>query len=111
EDEPEKARVEVGFPGSASMNLPGIGELPYSIALFQQGTEMRRVPHGVHFVINGQSHGQLPADFVRTRLQFPYLSDELLVSVDCTQMAEDVREDFFMASRDRLRRNETYYKV
>jgi hypothetical protein len=111
EADPEKARVDPGFPASASMNLPGVGELPYKIALFQEGTEMKRVPHGVHFVVNGQSHGQLPADFVSSRLQFPYLSDELLVSVDCTAMDEDAREDFFMASRDRLRRNDTYYKV
>jgi hypothetical protein len=111
EDEPQEAKVETGFPASASMNLPGIGDLPYAIALFQLGTEMSRVPHGVHFAINGQSHGQLPADFVPSKLQFPYLRNELLVSVDCTHMAEDVREDFFMASRDRLRRNETYYKV
>jgi hypothetical protein len=111
EDEPEKAKVEAGFPASATLNLAGIGNLPYTIALFQHGTEMRRVPHGVHFVINGQSHGQLPADFVPSKLQFQYLSSELLVSVDCTHMSEDVREDFFMASRDRLRRNETYYAV
>jgi len=111
EGDAEKAKVEEGFPASASMNLPGIGDLPYTIAVFQHGTEMRRVPHGVHFVINGQSHGQLAADFVGSRLQYPYLSNELLVSVDCTNMAENAREDFFMASRDRLRRNDTYYKV
>lgn len=111
EADPEKAKVDPGFPASASMNLVGIGNLPYTIALFQQGTEMKRVPHGIHFVVNGQSHGQLPADFVSSRLQFPYLSGELLVSVDCTEMEENAREDFFMASRDRLRRNDTYYKV
>lgn len=111
EPDSEKAKVETGFPASASMNLAGIGDLPYTIAVFQHGTEMKRVPHGVHFVINGQSHGQLAADFVGSKLQFPYLSDELLVSVDCTNMAENAREDFFMASRDRLRRNDTYYKV
>lgn len=111
EDEPEKTRVESGFPASASMDLPGIGALPYTIALFQEKTEMSRVPHGVHFVINGQSHGQLPSDFVTRSLQFPYLRSDLLVSVDCTHMAAEVREDFFMSSRDRLRRNETYNKV
>ncbi len=111
QEDGDKTRVEVGFPASASMNLTSIGDLPYTIALFQQGTEMRRVPHGVHFIVNGQSHGQLPADFVRRQLQFPYLSDELLVSVDCTNMTENAREDFFMASRDRLRRNEIYYRV
>jgi hypothetical protein len=111
EEDGDKTRVEAGFPASASMNLTSIGDLPYTIALFQQGTEMRRVPHGVHFIVNGQSHGQLPPDFVRRQLHFPYLSDELLVSVDCTYMAENAREDFFMASRDRLRRNEIYYRV
>ena len=54
-------------------------------------------------------HGQLPADFVSRRLKFDYLRDFLLVSVDCTNM--DEREDFFMASRDRTRRNDVYYAI
>ena len=63
------------------------------------------------FTLNGQRHGTLPDDFTRGRLNFDYLSRHLLVSVDCTRMEENAREDFFMASRDRIRQNEAYASV
>jgi hypothetical protein len=100
--------VEAGFPASALLDLPETGTLPYSIVVFTPERAGRRTPKGVYFTINGQVHGQAPADFVSRRLKYEYLKDELFVSVDCTGMREDVREDFFMASRDRLRKNETY---
>src|SRR5262249_4991897 len=76
--------------------------------LLKEEYASRRFPHGVFFTLNGQVHGDLPANFISTALKFDYLQGHLLVSVDCTEMNPDVREDFFMASRDRLRRNEVY---
>lgn len=114
EDEGESTKLEDGFPAYAELDLSGIGRLPYRIAVFKEGTKKRHVPHGIFFVVNGQVHGQLPSDFVRRRLRFDYLNDErgpLLVSVDCTAMDSIVREDFFMASRDRVRRNEVYAEI
>jgi hypothetical protein len=61
--------------------------------------------------VNGQVHGGLPSDFVARHLKFDYLKDHLLVSIDCTGMEPTVREDFFMASRDRVRKNEAYDEV
>src|SRR5439155_25760986 len=40
-----------------------------------------------------------------------YLGRNLLLSVDCTEMDQAVREDFLMASRDRVRRNEAYDEI
>jgi len=111
EDAPEDAKVEPGFPAFADLNLAGVGALPYRIAVFRHGIDARHVPHGVFFTVNGQSHGSLPADFVSRHLKFDYLKDHLLVSVDCTGMDPTVREDFFMASRDRVRKNEVYDEV
>src|SRR6266704_2335912 len=107
--EPESAKIEPGF-GSvyADLTLPGIGHLPYRLVVFKEEVEPRHIPHGVFFNINGQAHGALPADFITRQLKFDYLKDHLLVSVDCTAMEDTVREDFFMASRDRIRRNEVY---
>lgn len=110
DEEVESAKLERGFPASAKLNLQGIGPLPYLIALYTEDTNTRRVPHGVHFAINGQSHGQLASDFIK-RIGFAYLDNDVLVSVDCTQMDENVREDLIMPSRDRLRRNEDYYAL
>lgn len=111
DEAPEDSKVEAGFPAFADLDLPGVGPLPYRIAVFRHGVDPRHVPHGVFFTVNGQVHGSLPADFVSRHLKFDYLKDHLLVSVDCTGMDPTVREDFFMASRDRVRKNEVYEDV
>lgn len=112
----DSAKLEEGFPAYSELRLSNIGTLPYRIAVYKEGINKRRVPYGVFFVINGQVHGSLPADFVSRRLKFDYLTGAkdrgpLLVSVDCTNMELNVREDFFMASRDRVRRNEVYGEI
>jgi hypothetical protein len=104
----DRQQVESGFPASATVNLPSTGELPYSIVVFKPEKASKRTPHGLFFTVNGQVHGQAPADFVSRRLGFDYLAGELFVSIDCTNMNSEVREDFFMASRDRVRRNQVY---
>lgn len=110
-DEGSATTVEEGFPVPGELNISKTGPLPYRIAVFREEVASRHVPHGVFFSVNGQVHGRLPADFVRSRLKFDYLSGHLLVSVDCTNMIEQVREDFFMASRDRIRQNDVYDEV
>jgi hypothetical protein len=104
-------RVEPGFPATATLNLPAVGQLRYRVAVFRPDVDSRRVPHGVFFSLNGQVHGSLPPDFVSRKLEFEYLRGHLLVSVDCSQMHTRVREDFFMASRDRLRQNDIYDEI
>ncbi len=107
----DDANVEPGFPAYAGLNVPNVGRLPYQIAVFTHDVKSRHVPNGVFFTVNGQVHGRLPLDFTRTHLKFDYLSGHLLVSVDCTNMEGLIREDFFMASRDRIRQNEVYEQV
>ena len=104
-------RVEPGFPATAEMNVEGVGGLPYRIVVWGEEVNNRHVPNGVFFAVNGQVHGRLPQEFTRSSLGFDYLRRHLLVSVDCTQMDESAREDFFMASRDRIRQNEAYKAV
>lgn len=99
-------QVESGFPAYADLTLQTTGRLPYSIVVYQEGIDPRHAPHGIFFTVNGQVHGALPSDFVSRRLKFDYLKDHLMVSVDCTQMPGETREDLFMASRDRIRHNE-----
>lgn len=104
-------KLENGFPGSGELDLPGIGRLPYQVAVYKPHTKKEHVPQGVYFDINGQVHGQLRSDFVSRRLKFDRLKDDLFVAVDCTNMEPRAREDFFMASRDRVRRNEDYSRI
>ena len=55
---------------------------------------------------NGQTQGHLPRDFFkRDSLKLKPLAEDMLVFVDCDQMSDDVREDLFMPSRDRLTDN------
>jgi hypothetical protein len=103
------SKFEKGLgPAYGELNLPGIGHLPYKLFLLKEDYKARNFPHGVYFTLNGQVHGDLPANFVSSTLKFDYLSKNLLVSIDCTLMDQAVREDFLMASRDRVRRNEAY---
>ena len=106
-----RSRVEEGFPASASLTLPNAGELDYKLVVFKDELDARRIPSGVVFTINGQVHGELPADYIARRLKFEYLKGHLLVSVDCSHMEGRAREDFFPGARDRIRRNETYYEI
>lgn len=108
QDYEEDSRLEDGFPAAAVLDLPGIGSLGYKIAVYRPEVNTRRVPHGVFFTVNGQVHGSLPPDFISRRLEFDELRSHLLVSVDCTTMPDQVREDLIMGSRDRLRKNKDY---
>jgi hypothetical protein len=98
-------------PAYGEINLPNIGRLPYRAFLLKEEYSSRNFPHGVYFTLNGQVHGELPANFVTSVLKFDCLSGYLMVSVDCTEMNPTVREDFVMASRDRVRRNEVYDEI
>lgn len=111
-EDSEGSRAEKGFPAYADLTIPAVGRLPYQIAVFKEATGVkRREPIGVYFMLNGQVHGQLPSNFVSSKLHFDYLADSMLASVDCTGMNPEVREDFFMASRDRLRKNDVYDQI
>ena len=109
EEEAVDLKFEKGLsPAYGELNLAGIGRLPFRLFLLKEDFDAGNFPHGVYFTLNGQVHGDLPANFIGTTLRFDYLSRTLLVSVDCTEMVPAAREDFLMASRDRVRRNEVY---
>ena len=57
----------------------------------------------VLFSLNGQVHGSYTSEFVSRALKMPLLKDYLLVHVDCSKLHMAVRNELFMASRDRLK--------
>lgn len=103
-----KSKMEDGFPGTASISPQGLGTLPISVAVWKEEVELKYVPTGVYFLVNGQVHGSFGQEFISRRLKFDYIGDNILVAVDCTNMDRAIAEDLFMASRDRLRKNEHY---
>ncbi len=60
----------------------------------------------VIFSMNGQVHGHLTSEFITRSLKFPLLKDHLIIHVDCTGVKTSVRNELFMASRDRLKGGE-----
>ncbi|MBT9372606.1 hypothetical protein [Rhizobium sp. CSW-27] len=61
----------------------------------------------VLFSLNGQVQGSYSSEFVTRGLKMPLLKDYLLVHVDCTDLHLEVRNELFMASRDRLKASDT----
>jgi hypothetical protein len=71
------------------------------------GLTRYRKREGVLFVRNGQTQGTLPKDFFRRdAMKMKTLADDLLVFIECDGMTDEVREDLFMPSRDRLTEND-----
>ena len=59
--------------------------------------------YGVVFSLNSQTQGHRPSQFFhRMDVGMGYLSNSLLVHVDCTALSPQTRDDLFMASRDRI---------
>ena len=110
-DGTESPTMEPGFPATMTLTLPEIGRLPVRIGVWKGAVDKRNFPTGVFFLVNGQVHGQFRGDFISRQLKFDYIRDHILVSVDCTGIERSVAEDLFMASRDRLRKNEHYEDI
>jgi hypothetical protein len=60
----------------------------------------------VLFSVNGQVHGHYTSEFITRSLKFPLLKDYLLIHVVCTGIRTELRNELFMASRDRLKDGE-----
>lgn len=65
----------------------------------------------VLFSINGQVHGHYTSEFVSRSLKMSLLKDYLLIHVDCTSVRLELRNELFMASRDRLKDGEESRKL
>jgi hypothetical protein len=96
---------EPGFDGGTPLNIMELGEAGLELAVIKEEADRtnKRYPAGVFFTVNGQLHGQLGPEFFKHRLKLDYVADSLVVSVDCTNLDQAVREDLFMPSRDRMR--------
>jgi len=116
-DDSSNGQLESGFPDSGSINLEGIGELPLVVIVYKakdkkgELIKTRRIPNGIAFTVNGQVHGQLPKSFIDSKLDYSYISKYMIVAVDCTSMKPEVREDFFMTSRERFRIGDKYEAI
>jgi hypothetical protein len=102
--EDTRTNLEEGFPNSSTISVSR-EKMICQIFAFKKGqSEKYRKDEGIIFTINGQTHGHLPLSFFsRKSVGMAYLSDSILVTIDCANFSGRTREDLFMNSRDRLR--------
>ena len=106
-EEDKRENLEAGFPSSTKISVMG-QNLNVSIFAFKDGAEENyKKDQGVLFTVNGQTQGVISkAFFTRNRVSLGYVSNSILVVVDCSDLQGRLREDLFMNSRDRLRGGE-----
>ena len=107
------SNLEEGFPASCPISVEG-EPMKATIYAFTKGrADTYRGNEGIIFSVNGQTHGHLPKDFFNRKKagQLNYISDSILVTIDCSNISGRVREDLFMNSRDRLSGKEIRYAI
>jgi len=102
-DDDKRENLEDNFPSSGELTIDG-QKMNYSIYAFKSDKrETYAGNEGIIFIVNGQTHGSLPKNFFGNKLVgMSYLSDSILVLVDCTETSRRMHEGLFMNSRDRL---------
>lgn len=103
-EEDTRDNLESGFPTHFEFKVSGETMRATLFAFKKGGADKYRKREGILFTINGQTHGVIRNDFfARKAVGMAYLSDSLLVIVECDGIGARTREDLFMNSRDRLR--------
>jgi len=80
-------------------------KFPAEVTIFKDNTDKQEFIDKLAavFTINGQVHDHLTNAFVTSNAKLPYLSGSLLINIDCTAISPHIRNELFMASRDRMR--------
>ena len=98
-------------------NLPKFGKLYITVYVFKVRAQDRDVKKtkeyirreyfknnmSVLFSLNGQVQGHYTSEFITRSLKLSLLKDYLLIHVDCSELHTNMRNELFMASRDRLK--------
>lgn len=86
-------------------DLGKFGKRNIEITLFKSDiskTEFTTHNDAIFFTINGQTHATIGRSFLKTKCNLYYLADYLLIHIDCSDIEPHIREEVFMASRDRM---------
>jgi len=96
--------VEDGFPDTVQFSLESGEKFSARIYAFRKGkAKTYRKSEGIVFVVNGQTHANMPKTFFdRRKVKMGRLADSILIVVDCSTISGRSHEDLFMNSRDRL---------
>ena len=99
-DRPDK--IEAGLDTGTPLNIPNVGQIQLRVVLFKEDSA-ERIPAGIFFIVNGQLHHELDEYFVSRKTKMDYIAGSLVVIADCTTLSPIIKEDLFIASRDRMR--------
>jgi hypothetical protein len=116
-DSPED--IEPGLDTGTPLSIDKVGRVRMRITVVKEDTVRGRNPKypkgGVFFTVNGQLHSELDKGFIERWTKLDYIAGTTIVTVDCTQLPERIREDLFLGSRDRMRdcdeRDTLYYAI
>lgn len=111
--EDKGSNLEDGFPASCPISVEGQAMTATIYAFAKAKADTYRRNEGILFAVNGQTHGHLTREFFNRKNagQLNYISDSILVTVDCSNVSGRVREDLFMNSRDRLSHKEIRFAI
>jgi hypothetical protein len=104
----DKGRIEPGVDTGGPMEVSEVGRAHIRAVVLKEPEDGKksgsdRYAGGVFFNVNGQLHSELGTDFISRRTRYDYIAKDMIVIVDCTELPQRVREDLFLASRDRMR--------
>ena len=102
--------VEAECPIGGELMVKG-QRLPVLVYVFTESVKGKRdtymAKYGVLLTVNGQKHGSFPQGFFSTSaVDKSYIRDSMAAVVDCTDISPELRDNLFMASRDRMRLND-----
>lgn len=105
-----KGRLEEGFEDGASIQIKlSTGEtIPAEVRVFKavkgSDSEDDQPQTGLRALINGQSHAKRDSQFFRTKaVDKEHLAGSILVTLDCTELGQALRNALFMSNRETFR--------
>jgi hypothetical protein len=103
-------KLEEGFEEGASVSIKlSTGEtIPAEVRVFRQekdvSDEQDQAQTGLRALINGQSHASRDAQFFRTKaVNKEHIAGSMLVTLDCSDLGQDSRNNLFMSNRETFR--------
>jgi hypothetical protein len=105
--------LEPGFPDSGVI-AANTGDIPVEVIAFKagEGRSFLAAQAAIFLAVNGQVHGTLTRRFLtRESIKLDFIKNDVMVVLNCSSLPERVREELFMASRDRLREGEVQQNI
>ena len=88
--------------------------IPYKVNIFKRDTQLSNYKNDqfVIFTLNGQNQGELNQAVLTGKMfsKISYLKQHLLIMVDFSKVPPKFREEIFMVSRDRIKKDTDFYK-